>query len=214
MKENKPVYVLRTCNEDLTSYNGFQWPSYGYVEAPDWDPEPIFGKGLHGLLWGSGAGVALDWSPNAKWVVVRVDGGVVGLNGMVKFKSGYVEFCGDRKAATDFIIEKGADPANVAGAIIAVADNQTAVVGYGGFATAGFGGVAKAGFYGFATAGLGGSVSAGWRGMVSIVYADYEEGRYRLKTGYIGENGLLPNVLYKLNEENDFIPVENEVNNG
>ena len=44
--------ILRTCNSDLTSYNGFQWPESGFVEAPDWDKTPQCGNGLHGLLQG------------------------------------------------------------------------------------------------------------------------------------------------------------------
>ena len=152
-KKNKSVYILRTCNENLTSYNGFQWPSHGYVEAPDWDPAAECGKGLHGLLWGQGGGDLLDWSTSANWLVVRVDGPVTDLGQKVKFQAGYVEFCGNRKNATDFIISKGADPANVAGAFVTVGDNQTAATGYRGTATAGFKGIATAGDYGTATAG-------------------------------------------------------------
>ena len=29
------VLILRTCNADLTSYGGFQWPASGPVECPD-----------------------------------------------------------------------------------------------------------------------------------------------------------------------------------
>jgi hypothetical protein len=224
MEENKPVYVLRTCNEDLTSYNDFQWPESGPVEAPDWDSEAVCGRGLHGILWGQGAVDLLDWSPAAKWLVVSVTGPVVDLRQKVKFKSGYVEFCGDRKAATDFIIAKGADPANVVGATVSVGDNQIAVTGYRGTATAGDGGTATAGKwgvatagrygtsvvgeYGTATAGDGGSAEAGEGGRISIEYWDVKSERYRLKTGYIGEDGLLPNVLYKLNSSHEFVPVE------
>ena len=44
------VYVLRTCNPDLISHEGFQWPESGFVEAPDWEITGNCGNGLHGLL--------------------------------------------------------------------------------------------------------------------------------------------------------------------
>jgi hypothetical protein len=246
--EGGGVYVLRTCNEDLTSYNGFQWPESGPVEAPDWDPAAECGNGLHGLLWGQGDGTLLDWSSKAKWLVVRVTGPITDLKQKVKFPAGYVEFCGDRKAATEFIISKGADPANTVGAFITVGNNKTAATGYQGTATAGdegtatagdegtatagYQGTATAGYRGSATAGDGGSATAGnygkatasWRGsasvgyqgsaaagkfgMISIKYWDEEETRYRLKVGYIGEKGLKPDTLYKLDENNEFTEVQ------
>lgn len=39
------VLVLRSCKEDMTSYNGFQWPEKGYVEAPDWEATGECGNG-------------------------------------------------------------------------------------------------------------------------------------------------------------------------
>jgi hypothetical protein len=44
--------MIRTCNPDGTSYNGFQWPKSGPVMCPDWNMEAKCGNGLHGLLWG------------------------------------------------------------------------------------------------------------------------------------------------------------------
>src|SRR5258708_39227135 len=66
------AYILRTCNADLTSYNGFQWPSTGVVVAPDWDPKPECGNGLHGALNGEGDGSLFKWEPDAKWLVIKV----------------------------------------------------------------------------------------------------------------------------------------------
>lgn len=73
--------VLRTCDKDGRSYNGFQWPSEGPVSCPDWDPTPRCGGGLHGLLWGEGDGSLLSWA-----VVV---------------------FCGDRATAAQYVGEHG-----------------------------------------------------------------------------------------------------------
>lgn len=217
----KPVYVLRTCKEDLSSSHRFQWPASGFVKANDWDPSVSNCKGLYGLLWGRGDGYFLDWSPTAKWLVVRVDGKVVDLGRCVKFKSGFVEFCGDRKSATDFIIEKGADPSNVVGASITVGDYQTSVTGYHGTSCAGNCGEAVSGDYGNSSAGQGGkaltgdmgtasvgvagSASAGEFGKICIKYLDRAGKRSYVKVGYTGDGTLEPYVLYTLNEQHDFV---------
>jgi hypothetical protein len=242
---NNPVYVLRTCKEDLTDYKGFQWPESGYVESADWDPE-VDHSGLYGLFWGSGFGGVIDWFPEAKWLVIRVDGTIRQHSTHVEFQSGYVEHCGDQKSATDFIMRKGAQ-GPVVGATVSVGDLAMAVSGcrgsatsgkcgvsctgdYGtsvsgiggrstsgyhgvsvadnyGYATAGSGGSAKVGVEGFATVGCGGSASAGERGKISIEYWDSKVERSRVKIGYIGEDGLEPDVLYTLEESNNFIAV-------
>ena len=88
-----PVYVLRTCNSDLTSHGGFQWVSAGYIRCPDWDPKPECGFGLHGSLpWGQG-GNYMDWSPDAKWLVCECEAdALVYLNNKVKFPECNVVF--------------------------------------------------------------------------------------------------------------------------
>ena len=50
------VLILRTCNNDGTSYNGFQWPKAGEVEAKDWRDDYKCGGGLHGHVWCPGGG--------------------------------------------------------------------------------------------------------------------------------------------------------------
>ncbi len=30
-------YIIRTCNSDFTSHNGFRWPALGEVVCPDFD---------------------------------------------------------------------------------------------------------------------------------------------------------------------------------
>jgi hypothetical protein len=49
---------LRTADANGRSSGGFQWPieAGGMVEAPDWNPEPVCGGGLHGISEGLG-----DW---------------------------------------------------------------------------------------------------------------------------------------------------------
>ena len=98
--------VLRTCRADMTSHDGFRWPESGPVEAPNWNPEPICGGGLHGLLWGEGDGSLLCWEPDAKWLVVRVEAWV-DLIGKVKFPRGEVLFAGERDEATRRVVDGG-----------------------------------------------------------------------------------------------------------
>lgn len=50
MKSNE-VLVLRKTNENLKSYNGFEYPRLGKVEALDWKDDDNCGGGLHGLEW-------------------------------------------------------------------------------------------------------------------------------------------------------------------
>jgi len=193
--------ILRTCNPDLTSHNGFQWPETGPIEAPDWDPTPDCGHGLHGLLWGEGDGGLLNWDPTARWLVVEVPTDtIVDIAGKVKFPAGTVVHCGDRLSATTFL---AADPRAAGRAVV----GGTATAGDGGTATAGDGGTATAGYRGTATAGYGGTATAGDGGTVVIRWWDRSTRRWRLVVGYIGEDGLKANVAYRLDDAGAFVEV-------
>ena len=99
--------ALRSCNPDMTSHGGFEWPKTGRVKCADWSKEAVCGKGLHGLLWGEGDGSLLGES-NRPHLVVEIDESAkVDLLGKVKFPSCTVVHCGDAKSATDFIREHG-----------------------------------------------------------------------------------------------------------
>ncbi|MBX5689031.1 hypothetical protein ISD91_27455 [Pseudomonas aeruginosa] len=87
----------------------------------------------------------------------------------------------------------------------ATAGNEgTATAGYRGTATAGNEGTATAGYRGTATAGYRGTATAGEKGEIRIRYWDEKADRYRTVIGYIGEDGLEPNVPYKLNAGHKF----------
>ena len=93
-----------------------------------------------------------------------------------------------------------------------VGDCGTATVGkYGtttagacGTATVGDCGTARAGDRGTATAGECGTATAGSSGIIQI---HYFTDRARIAIGYIEENGLKPNVKYKLDANHNFIEV-------
>lgn len=107
----------------------------------------------------------------------------------------------------------------------------TAIAGYGGFATVGVcgkaivgaAGTAKAdhlgqaisgnmgnsivGRSGHAIAGVGGQAQAGVGGSIQISWF-MKQSHPRIFIGYIGENGLEPNVAYKLDSDGKFVKVE------
>jgi hypothetical protein len=78
-------------------------------------------------------------------------------------------------------------------------DRGTATAGDGGTATAGDRGTAyRAGDGGTATAGDRGTATAGYGGTVQVRYWDYDKQRYRVATGYVGEDGFLANTAYRV----------------
>jgi hypothetical protein len=214
--------VLRTCASDLTSYNGFQWPESGAVEAPDWKSRAECGNGLHGLLWGIGDGSLLSWDADARWLVVDVlAADVVEIGAKVKFPRCEVVYCGARDEAVAMLIAHGADPSKVVYGTATAGDCGTATAGNYGTATAGNYGTATAGDSGTATAGARGTATAGARGTATAGYfgtataGDYgtlilrswddKNQRRRFHVGYIGEDGLEPNVAYRLDEQGRFV---------
>jgi hypothetical protein len=85
-------------------------------------------------------------------------------------------------------------------------DDGTATAGHAGTATAGDDGTATAGNRGTATAGHAGTATAGDEG--TIIIKRWNGKRYKFSVGHIGEDGLLPNVAYKLDSDGNFIKAE------
>jgi hypothetical protein len=212
--DQKPtVLCLRTVAADGTAYDGFKWPALGFVEAPDWEPTVECGHGLHGYLRGCGDADSIDWGGLFQ-VVKVIESEIIDLGGKVKFPRCEVIFTGNQKDATDILVKEYGSGSNVIGATVVVnGRRQYAIAGYSGTATstgnygtatAGHCGTAtSAGDYGTATAGRYGTATAGVMGRISILYWDGK--RYREVIGYIGENGLEPNVSYKLNNRHKFV---------
>ena len=98
------MFMLRTCNADMTSYHGFRWPMSGHVVARDWSPEDRCGYGLHGLPWGMGNGSLLDLGEGKPVVVFEADeSAVVHISadggGKSKAPEGWVLYVGDLATA-------------------------------------------------------------------------------------------------------------------
>ena len=181
-----PEYVLKTVAHDMTSRNGFKWPRRGRVEAPDWDPRPVCGGGLHGFLRGEGDGGLAMWFDDTIWLVIKVDEWV-DLDRKVKFPRGYVVLAGSREEATGWMKRRYPDAA-VIGATVYAGDYGAATAGYRGFAKAGYEGSATAGYGGTAKAGDRGTAKAGDRGTASAGYDGTATAGYRgfAKAGYEG----------------------------
>jgi hypothetical protein len=78
----------------------------------------------------------------------------------------------------------------------------TSISGIGGTSTSEYGGISTSGYKGTSTSGEDGTSMSGDRGEIRIKYDDGK--RFRTKIGYIGEDGLLPNVPYRLNSNHEF----------
>jgi hypothetical protein len=141
------------------------------VEAPDWDPTPSCGHGLHGFLNGCGIGSLADWNKSAKWLVVEIDSdSIVDLDGKVKFPRGEVVFCGTREEAIAKLEALAPETKHmpVIGATREVKNGGSAMAGYKGTASAGNTGTATAGYQGTATAGEEGQATVGYNGKASV----------------------------------------------
>jgi hypothetical protein len=81
-------------------------------------------------------------------------------------------------------------------------DCGTSTSGDCGTSTSGYKGTSMSGDCGTSTSGDCGTSTSGNGGEIRIKYDDGK--RFRTKIGYIGEDGLLPNVPYRLNSHNEF----------
>ena len=166
-------YILKSIPANGKAYGGFVWPTEpgAIVTAPDWYSRPKCGGGLHGALNGAGDGSMFCWDHDAIWIVAEIVGDeIVDLGGKVKVRQCRIIIAGAREDATGYLVANG----------------MSAVIG--GAATAGYRGTATAGDGGTATAGDGGTIVVKWFG----------RGRLRIAIGYVGEDGIEPNVAYRL----------------
>jgi hypothetical protein len=253
-----PVLVVRTCNADFTSWGGFQWPTEGYVEAPDWRPTAECGYGLHGLLEGDGDWGLLDWSLEAKALVVEVDrAGIVEIGGKVKFRGALVRSVSSLAVALcQVVCDAGRIVKNVADLIrtteaeatekasgnasplaasgddsrLAASGNASQLAASGNASRlAASGNASRLAASGYASrlaasgyasrlaasgddsrlaasgddsiamaAGYNSIASAGPNGVIALTWHDGT--RRRVTVGYVGEDGIEPNVDYRVDD--------------
>jgi len=226
------VLVIRTCRADGTSHSGFQWPTSGPVECPDWDATPRCGGGLHGLLWGDGDWSLLNQSHDAIWQVVEVESeAIVKIDEQkVKFPRGVVVYSGGMAEAVTMVLNhqqhfkdmltevkanaKKGEPTNISSGDSSTAassgDSSTAASSGYSSTAASSGNYSKAASSGDSStaassgdktiamaAGRGCIVQAGKDGCFASAYSDGK--RDRILVGYVGEDGIKPDVAYRIN---------------
>ena len=134
------VLVLRKCQADYTSHNGFKYPEVGSVEAPDWEATPACGGGLHGLLWGVGSFDIRAYGALYQLILVNKESGLIDLEGKVKFRKGYVLISTDNQLRISELLLRYA-PSELHGrinfTIITQGDDSTATQGDRSTATQG-----------------------------------------------------------------------------
>jgi hypothetical protein len=100
-------YIIRTCNSDFTSHNGFRWPALGEVVCPDFDAAKECGAGLFGFLNGCGKGWLAAWSGKPQWLLVAVPSDtIIDFGDKVKFPSGEVVFSSQDQLAVIAELER------------------------------------------------------------------------------------------------------------
>ena len=106
--------VLRNCNPDGSSYNGYVWNTeIGAVNTcPDWIDNHECGNGLHGWLDGSGDTSVSNYNFSTLWLVLEVENFNL-LDGKVKFQSCVVVFKGSKSECAKYLYDAG-----IRGAII------------------------------------------------------------------------------------------------
>jgi hypothetical protein len=206
LPKGKKVLGLRTVDKDRKAYGDFVWAAKGYVEAIDWQPTTKCGHGLHALIKGEGDGTLLASNSDDLWQVVEIlESEIIDLKGKGKFPRCNVLYTGKKDIAVKKIQSAYPEAIVVYGQATA-GDNGQATAGNYGQATAGYYGQATAGNYGKATAGDNGKATAGDYGILEISVLDGN--RKRIVIGYIGEDGLKPNINYKLNIDHIFTEVK------
>jgi hypothetical protein len=162
--------VMKVVGPDMRSYGGFLWPESGYVEAPDWDPQPACGRGLHGWLNGQGDYTCQSFTEidGAKWLILEVDN-FIDLVGKVKFQSCTVVHCGTRQTATNYLLQAG-----ISGPIIGV----TVSGGPNSRVSGGDGSTVSGGPNSRVSGGYGSTVSGGYGSTVSGVDGSTVVGGY------------------------------------
>ena len=176
------VLVLRQCNKDLKSYGGFQHPSSGHVSAPDWNPKPKCGSGLHGFLYGEGDGSLANYDPENKWLVLSVDKDkIVDLSGKVKFPEGEVIFCGALAEAARYVYDNGGAGRAIIGITVTGGDGSTV------------------------SGGNRSTVTGGEKALITLQYWDSKTNRVRQVIAYVGENGIEAGKAYKLDKNHQFV---------
>jgi hypothetical protein len=184
-KNPKYVYLLRVNDPENKSRNKtFQYPKKGTVTAPDWIPDRVCGRGLHGWENGEGDYSAADWHEDGVWLVLRVlESDLVRLNGKVKFKTGTVAHAGTKESATRYIWEKTKAP-RIIGLVLTGGDKSTLTGGYKSTLTGGYKSTLTGGYKSTLTGGDYSTLTGGYKStLTGGDYSTLTGGDYSTLTG-------------------------------
>lgn len=187
------ILVLRTSNHKRKSHCGFQWPALGPVGAPDWDPSPVCGGGLHGLPWGVGNTKLLSCDANSVWQVVLVGtssnnyvSGEGELRDKCKFRQGVVVYIGDRDAAIAMLVQHAPPGTIIPWSTVTSGDYSTVTGGDDSTVTGGSRSTVTGGNHSTVTGGDYSTVTGGYgarlrSGVGSIQIILYHQARPRVR---------------------------------
>jgi len=143
------------------------------------------------------------------------DAGIAVAKSEARAKSGnfglaYTKYRGTSIAGDNSIAISGDYGNSVSG------DQGVSIAGPAGLARSGCGGtsvVGQSGYamtekYGCALAHIGGTVSGDIGSTLILYYYDQDTHMKRVKVAYVGEDGILPNTIYKLNENLEFVATQ------
>jgi hypothetical protein len=226
---------LRTTDKDGKAYGGFQWPREvgAVVTAPDWQATATCGQGLHGLLDGLGDASHLSFDADAIWWIVEADD-AIDLDGKHKFASCRVVAFGPRHEVTPQLYAlrpgpihglaltggygstlAGGDESTLAGgdrstltggdrSTLTGGDRSTLAGGDESTLTGGDRSTLTGGYGSTLTGGYGSTLTGGYGS--TLIFLRWIDGRRRVLTAYVGEDGIKPGVAYRASD--DFKTVE------
>jgi len=166
----KYEYIIRTVENDYTSYNNFQWPKSGQVKADDFKPTLECGNGLHGLRIGQqkpgkwyGDGIVLLLKVPSSTIIDLED------NSKCKFPECKIVMSGNMNEITNYLYKKNinieglyrrSQISNKSEKWIG-GDYSTLTAGYRSTLTAGYLSTLTAGYFSTLTAGYDSTLTAG-----------------------------------------------------
>ena len=182
---------------DMTSHGGFVWPKSGPVTAPDWRDDFGCGGGLHFLLAGQNS--PGTWYDGGKSLVLEVDDddirtGSGELLDKAKCRRCIVVFCGSHNDAIQYLVDRGSvGPWYMS--VLTGGHGSVLTGGHGSVLTGGNGSVLTGGDRSVLTGGHGSTLTGGNGAVLSCLW--WDRSRNRICVGYVGEDGIEPNVAYR-----------------
>ena len=203
--------VLRCVRSDFTSRAGFRWPrpgedlghGPGVVACPDWSPEPVCGKGLHGWLRGEGDpdahGEVNPSAPSTVWLVVEVEtSDVVAIDGKVKFPRGTVLVAGSRQECHTEMLRRGQLSERALWRMAEVGDRSTLTGGNHSSLTGGYRSTLTAGDHSTLAGGYRSTLTGGDG---SVLICRYYCGGWKVAVAVVDGSTIKSGVAYRYNVE-------------